>query len=64
MKHEPVLTRRAFLGMKESDQDFYTRKHDEACACNNHELANYYSAQLEHSRGQYLRSMNHDPYTT
>ena len=46
MKHEPVLTRRAFLGMKESDQDFYTRKHDEACACDNHKLAGYYSAQL------------------
>lgn len=46
MNHEPVLTRRAFLGMKESDQDFYTRKHDEACACDNHELAGYYSAQL------------------
>jgi len=46
MKHDPILTRRAFLGMKESDQDFYTRKHDEACACNDHKLANYYSAQL------------------
>jgi len=46
MKHEPILTRRAFLGMKESDRDFYTRKHDEACACDNHELAGYYSAQL------------------
>lgn len=32
--------------MKESNRDFYTRKHDEACACDNHELARYYSAQL------------------
>ena len=43
--------------MRESDKEFYTRKHDEACARDDYQLADYYSAQLkEHdmTRRQFL----------
>ena len=33
--------------MKESTKEFYTRKHDEACARNAYQLAGYYLAQLK-----------------
>lgn len=33
--------------MRESDKEFYTRKHDEACARDDYQLADYYSAQLK-----------------
>ena len=45
--------------MRESDKEFYTRKHDEACARDDYQLADYYSAQLKENdmtRRQFLLS--------